>query len=111
MFRRMPLSAKFQRSNGSASEVVGPYGVITLLGGSVLGDDVEIAKHVGNKWETPGGTFVRFDVEQSVYLWFDSNAAPSKRFGPFTAFSCLDGVAYADSQVFAFCDDKQDTWL
>jgi len=68
-----------------------------------------LAKHEGRSWTLRGEAFLRLDCDGPLVVRFlDDSGASSQPFGPFNHFSSVDGIAYADHQVFcALTDGKR----
>ena len=69
-----------------------------------------VAVHVGHKWKTAQGEFLRLDVGFRVLIHFERGVTRSETVGPFEHLSSVDGVAYGDRLVMAFCDAQNDDW-
>jgi hypothetical protein len=71
-----------------------------------------IAKHENQKWKVDGFDYRRADCDNcAVALHFERiDGTQSKTYGPFNCFSLVDGVAFADHEVFAFADRAIVDW-
>ena len=99
----------FKKADGS-SITLGPLQQFRLdgeklresLGGAVL------AKHEGKAWNVAGEHFLRLDYEGPLTIKFEDGrrGKASRTFGPFTHFSSVDGVTYANREVFCHLTEK-----
>jgi hypothetical protein len=71
-----------------------------------------IAEHRGHTWRmAAGGEFSRLECNQPAMITLESKAGQRTRaFGPYTSVSSIDGIVYADHEVFAFCDTQLGDW-
>jgi hypothetical protein len=67
-----------------------------------------------DQWQLPEGTrYTRVECHSACSLWFHSaNAADgnSRRAGPFSTLSAVDGVLYGDNRIIAFWDSQLNDW-
>jgi hypothetical protein len=96
-----------------AAKKKGPHARIRLEGEvmrEVPGGPV-IAKHADHAWIVDGERYTRLDCDCRVKVHFERvDGTKSKKFGPFSNFSFVDGIAYADREVFAFADRAMVDW-
>jgi len=70
-----------------------------------------IAVHESHQWRVEGRRFSRVDCDCGVKITLHRlDGKHSKDFGPFENFSCMDGIAYANHEVFAFADRSIGDW-
>jgi len=70
-----------------------------------------VAVHENHKWEIGGRKFVRIDCDCCVRVHLSRvDGKKSKDYGPFESFSCMDGIAYANHEIFAFADRSIGDW-
>jgi hypothetical protein len=91
----------------------GPYRTFCLQG-ETMREDVGgtiIAVHEKDRWQVDGRKFLRVDCACRVRIdCLRVDGKRSKHFGPFESFSCMDGIAYANHEVFAFADRSIGDW-
>src|SRR5688500_584563 len=101
-----PLFVEFATPRGETSRL-GPYERLRFEGERLVAEPGgAIAKHVEHEWHlTTGGTYTRLECLVPVEIHFSSDGnLRSHRLGPYGDFSSIDGVAFADRQVFAVVD-------
>jgi hypothetical protein len=106
------LVVEFANPRG-ASRQLGPYDRLRFEGETLVAEPGGvIAKHVDHEWQlTAGGAYTRLDCNAPVKVYFSSRKSlQSHMMGPFQIFSSIDGVAYADREVFAFVDRQNADW-
>jgi len=70
-----------------------------------------IAEHRVQTWEAQGRRYMRLECRGPLRVYFErASGQRSEAFGPFDNFSCVDGVAYANHEVFAFADRAIGDW-
>jgi hypothetical protein len=71
-----------------------------------------LARHEGRAWNVAGAHFLRLDYEGPLTVTFEdsSRGRTSRAHGPFTHFSSVDGVTYANHEVFCHLNDKTRLW-
>jgi hypothetical protein len=75
-------------------------------GGAVL------ARHNPNSWEVQGRPFFRVDCATLVRLQFENpDGERSELSTSFTHFSCADGIAYADGEIYGHIDLDSRRWF
>ena len=91
----------------------GPYASFCLQGETLrekIGGSL-IAVHEGHHWQVAGARYTRFDCDCGINLHLTRvDGKLSDQHGPFQSFSCMDGVAYADHELFAFADRSIGDW-
>jgi len=72
-----------------------------------------VAEHVGHHWVAQGKEFSRLDLfADEVLVAFEGDGGErSRELGPFSHFSCVNGVAYGDRRIVAFCDPDRGDWF
>lgn len=105
----MAIKVTFGRPRGEPV-LFGPFERMVFEGGRLRTDaDRTIAVHVDHNWKVGDERYSRLDIAGPVCVAL-SRGASRKTYGPFTAFSCVDGVAYAEGHVFAFVDAELGDW-
>lgn len=98
-----------------APKTIGPFLAIRLDAESLreTAHGAPLAVHRDHQWEVGGERYFRLDATTRVHCHFErlTQAAQSRRFGPYEQFSAVDGIAYADDRVFAFVDTKVGDWF
>lgn len=93
---------------------LGPYSFLRFEGETLLGgpSGEVVAKHSDQRWVLArGGSFSRLECNTRVLVHFcAANHSQSRKLGPFDSFSSIDGVAYADRSLIAFCDRQLQDW-
>jgi hypothetical protein len=70
-----------------------------------------IARHVGHAWVVSGAEYLRLDCEGPVRVRFaDEQGASSAQYGPYSHFSSVNGIVFADHLVLAHLDTKSERW-
>ncbi len=105
------LFVYFARPLGE-SVAKGPFARLTFTGARLFGDDltVPLAVHEDNSWMTKEGKFSRLDVDGPVTVTLVRPTISYLVYGPYAAFSCVNGIAYVDGAVFALEDEPLDDW-
>lgn len=106
------LIAIFSRPYGQPKKM-GPYASLRLEGEAVRGGagGPVIAVHRDHEWHADGEKFSRLDFEGRVKVYFDFvDGTISRKYGPFEAFSAVDGVAFRGRSVFAFVEPDIGQW-
>jgi hypothetical protein len=110
----MSLSVVLARPHGPPHKM-GPYDRLRFTGTTLFdgAGGSPIARHQRHSWEAekgaPGAQFSRLEVIGMVKLHFERKAA-EVNYGPFASVTMVNGVAYADGNVFAFQDAQQLDW-
>ena len=103
---------EFASARGAAHSV-GPYERLLFEGEVLVAEpDGIVARHANHQWHlSAGGVYTRLECNAPVAVYFSSTKhIQSRLLGPFKDFSSINGVAYADRQIFAFCDREQGDW-
>ena len=98
---------------------VGPFQSISLDAQTVRDASTEdvIARHRDHQWEVDGQGYYRVDATSGVRIHFERSQphpqppTASREFGPFSKFSAVDSIAYADDLLFAFLDARVGGWF
>lgn len=70
-----------------------------------------LAEHRVQTWELQGRRYMRLECAGPLRVYFErANGQRSETFGPFANFSCVDGIAYVNHEVFAFADRAIGDW-
>ena len=70
-----------------------------------------LAEHRVQTWEVRDGRFSRLECDGPLRVYFErANGQRSEAFGPFDSFSCVDGIAHVEHEVFAFADRAIGDW-
>lgn len=100
-------------SPGGKTVSKGPFERIRLEGEvlrSTPGGPV-VARHVNHAWLVDDEPYFRLDCDCRVKVQFErTDGSRSKIYGPHQNFSFVDGIAYADHEVFAFADRAIVDW-
>jgi hypothetical protein len=91
--------------------LLGPFERLIFVGGQLRSKEgaMPIAVHENHAWQVRDQWYSRLDIPGPVMVLLSSPPA-ERTFGPFTSFSCVDGVAYTENRVFAFVDNEQGDW-
>jgi hypothetical protein len=111
----MPLTVIFGRPTGAPYKSA-VHARLTFRGPALFaGEHPEpIARHERHHW-TPREAgdkdifYTRLDIAGPLCLQFRRGEAETS-YGPYSAFSSLDGVAYVEGNVFAFEDVQNADW-
>ena len=109
---RLAITLGFSGPDGRVVKK-GPYRTFCLQGETMRADvgGTIIAVHENHQWQVDGRKFSRVDCDCGVRIeCLRVDGKRSKRFGPFDSFSCMDGIAYANHEVFAFADRSIGDW-
>lgn len=91
----------------------GPYASFCLQGETLrerIGGP-PIAVHEDHYWLLDGRRYTRFDCDGHLKVYLTRvDGKLSTHHGPFKSFSCMDGVAYTDHELFAFADRSIGDW-
>ena len=106
------MQITFSKPSG-ATTTRGPYASFRLEGEVLrekLGGPV-VAIHRGHQWQVDGEHFARLDCDCGVQVHLErAGGMESESYGPFQSFSCLDGMAYTNHELFAFADRTIGDW-
>jgi hypothetical protein len=108
------LKVTFANARGDAVHL-GPFHRLLFDGANLKdGDRRVIANHRNHQWELAAGAlYSRVECYLACSLWFHTlNPADgnSRRSGPYSTLSPVDGVLYADQRIIAFCDSQLNDW-
>ena len=102
----------FSRPDG-ASVRKGPFDRLVLEGEVMRAEPgaAPVAKHESRHWQVGSEPYTRAECDCPCTLHFvRADEATSKTYGPFESVSFVDGVAYANREVFAFADRSIVDW-
>ncbi len=69
------------------------------------------AVHREHQWRIDHQSYSRVDCDCRVKMHLTRvDGLASQDYGPFESFSCMDGVAYANHELFAFADRSIGDW-
>ena len=70
-----------------------------------------LARHVAHHWNVEGEDYMRLDCETRLCMVFrDDGGGLRQVLGPFSHFSSIDGIAFADREVLAHFDTSRCVW-
>src|SRR3954469_18115561 len=94
----------------------GPYGRLWFTGDALFADEhpEPVARHQRHSWVPADGVhdksqFSRLEILGVVKVHFQRREAEAN-YGPFASVTMVNGVAYADGNVFAFQDAQRLDW-
>ncbi|WP_434130514.1 hypothetical protein [Methylocaldum sp. GT1BB] len=103
----------FDSGAGGRPEQIGPAPWFRV-GGNAIRQGPQgsiVAAYRNHFWETQGRHFTRYDCKEPVRISFENaTGEPSEWFGPFAYVSCVDGVVYAEEQLFAKFQEETVIW-
>lgn len=105
------IQPKFSRPG--LEKRVGPYQRLRFEGERLRENPggPEIARHVEHEWIADGERYPRLECDCRVKIHFERiDGSRSRMHGPFDSVSFIDGVAYADHEIFAFADRAIVDW-
>jgi hypothetical protein len=107
------LRAIFARRDGG-TYILGPFPELrfekNVLRASPVGP--ALAEHRDHSWRVAGARYLRLDCEAKLVLRFEHlNGSPSALFGPFEQLCAVDGVLYADREIFATYHEGTGVWV
>ena len=92
---------------------LGPYSCVRFES-EVIRDRADgpiLARHVEHRWIIDGVAYTRLDCDCRVSVRFERmDGTLSREYGPYDSFSCVDGIAYVDREVFAIADRSIGDW-
>jgi hypothetical protein len=107
------LTLNFISSEGRRPVARGPFRQIRLEG-EVMRPEAGapvLAKHEDHAWLLDGERYARLECDSRVTLHMERvDGQKSKVYGPFESLSFVDGIAYANHEVFAFADRTIVDW-
>jgi len=70
-----------------------------------------LAEHQVETWEVHNRRFMRLECDKPTRVYFErANGQRSESYGPFESFSCVDGIAHVNHEVFAIADRSIGDW-
>ena len=107
----MSLFITFAKPRGDAF-TVGPHPEFRFHGDRLMlsPDGPVVAEHENHTWQTKKGDYSRLECEGRVDIQFARAKETSRVFGPYSMFSCVDGISYVENRIFAFCDESNRDW-
>ena len=106
------LGLLFSNSHGPEKRK-GPYPLVRFEGETMRagpGGPI-IARHVKHEWLVDGTEFTRLECDCIALLHFERvDGERSRTYGPYESVSFIDGVAYANREIFAFADRTIVDW-
>ena len=72
--------------------------------GAVLARDIHFL------WQTQRGTFSRFDCDIRCLVQLERTGGEVILYGPYRGFSSLNGIKFADHQLFCNYDEQTNDW-
>jgi hypothetical protein len=110
----MAKSLELIFSDGSGRQKrKGPYPLVRFEGETMRSEPggPVIALHVKHEWRVDGEKFTRLECDCNAQLHFERmDGQRSRVYGPYESVSFIDGVAYADREIFAFADRSIVDW-
>lgn len=107
------LRISFANARGDTREL-GPFSRLIFDGPELKdGDRQVIAVHRDHQWQLASGQrYSRLECYNPCRVRFEpaSVEREAKEAGPFSTLSSVDGVAYGDHRILAFCDDQLKDW-
>lgn len=84
----------------------GPYARLRFEGECVRAEPggAVVAEHRSHRWVVDGDDFLRLDVDVPVRVGGDGEAGAEGH------FSCVDGIAYVERNVYAVADRTRGDW-
>lgn len=106
------LTVVFQQEASPSTHTLPPLSALRMHGSVIreTADGAELAHHENSRWRLHGKTYLRIDCTDLVRIRMEREGRESESFGPFTHFSCSDGVAFAEHLRFAWLDEKAGLW-
>jgi hypothetical protein len=111
--RLRPFKLVFAEAGPGPTLELGPFHEIWIDGETLRAarDGPVLAKHKPHSWEVQGRDFFRIDCASLVRLHFENQPGEeSEAPSPFMHFSCADGIAYGDGQIFGNIDLESRCW-
>jgi hypothetical protein len=93
---------------------LGPFPAVRIDGETMREErgGAVLAKHKPTSWEVRGRPYFRVDCESLVRLQFENpDGERSELSNSFTHFSCADGIAYADGNIYGHIDLDSKRWF
>src|SRR5262245_47458166 len=111
--RTRPFKLVFAESGPGPTLELGPFESVWLDGEALRPErgGAVLAEHRTHAWVVKGRQFFRLDCASMVRLHFEDDEGKSSPVcGPFTHFSCADGIAYGDGAIQANIDLETKLW-
>ena len=108
------LKLVFAEAGPGPTLELGPFPAVRIEGETMRAErgGAVLAKHKPTSWEVQGRTFFRVDCESLVRLCFENpDGERSELSASFTHFSCADGIAYADGEIYGHIDLDSQRWF
>ena len=93
---------------------LGPFPAVRIDGETMRAErgGAVLAQHKPTSWEVQGRSFFRVDCASLVRLQFENpDGERSELSTSFTHFSCADGIAYADGEIYGHIDLDSRRWF
>jgi len=106
------LELTFLRHTGPARRL-GPYRFLRFEGEVIRAEPggPVIARHEHHEWDVNGERYPRLQCDCRACIRLERlDGSQSTTFGPYGCVTFIDGVAYADHQIFAFVDRSIGDW-
>jgi len=106
------LELTFLRHTGPARRL-GPHRFLRFEGEVIRAEPggPVIARHEHHEWDVSGERYPRLQCDRRAFIRLERlDGSQSKTFGPYECVTFIDGVAYADHQIFAFIDRSIGDW-
>jgi hypothetical protein len=107
------LRLVFAEAGPGPTLALGPFREIWVDGETMRAErgGPVLARHQAHSWIVQGKRFFRLDCESPVRLHFeDERGERSAAYGPFVHFSCADGIAYGDGEIYGNIDLESKLW-
>ncbi|HEY7237683.1 MAG TPA: hypothetical protein VH600_00810 [Burkholderiales bacterium] len=106
------LELTFLRHAGPAKRL-GPYRLLRFEGEVIRAEPggPVLARHEHHEWNVNGERYPRLQCDSRASIRLERlDGSQSQSFGPYESVTFIDGVAYADHQIFAFVDRSIGDW-
>lgn len=108
------LKVTFANARGDATHL-GPFNRLIFDGVDLKDEDTQlIAHHDDRRWQlVSGARYSRMECYIPCRLSFESPRVAdmqTRKVGPFSTLSAIDGVIYGDHRILAFCDSQLRDW-
>jgi hypothetical protein len=93
---------------------LGPFPAVRIDGETMRAErgGAVLAQHKPTAWEVQGKPYFRVDCASLVRLQFENpDGECSELSTSFTHFSCADGIAYADGEIYGHIDLDSRRWF
>ena len=108
------LKLVFAEAGPGPTLELGPFPAIRIDGETMRAErgGAALAQHKPTSWEVQGRSFFRVDCASLVRLQFENpDGERSALSTSFTHFSCADGIAYADGDIYGHIDLDSRRWF